>query len=240
MLIARHITTSLQDDSISVAATASGWRLAVESGAQPWAFEFDATLVVDRPDVAFLYLDRLGNPVLIWGSEIFHDRAATASALSRKRVAPGESSLAIFAVEADGTSHCFISAATAYVAGNPCEVDKSSGTAIEVLSNKVPSLRPVLRRALAKGRLLSCVSYADSIAALESQIDLLTSIVLELAGRLPESDRPALAGPLDEILSASGVFCLHTEEKLLGDLAAHKSKIRSLQSDYFAQRDGAV
>lgn len=240
MLIARHISESPDENSVSVAETPSGWILSANGETKAWTFEFDATLVVDRPDVAFLYLDRLEMPVLVWGSEIFHDRAATASALSRKRVAPGESSLAVFAIEEDGTHHCFVNTANAFVNGLPCDVCDSSAIAIEVLADKVPSLRSSLRRASEKGRLLSRVCYADSMAALEGQIDLLTSIVLHLVDRLPESDQPTIAVLLGEVVKSFGVATLHDNKKLIGDIAAHKSKMRSIQVEYFTQRDKAI
>lgn len=239
MLIARKIVAEATDDSISVSETANGWRLDGPRFGSPWTFEFDSTLVTDKPDVAFLVISRLGIPRLVWASELFNDRVAHAHAMSRANVST-IAPVAAFAVEGDGKAHCFVSNSETCVGGLECVIDESGKAQSDVLASHIPALADYFRKLNAKRALLGKVSTTDSLGALEAQVDMLTSVVNFLVSKLPQSEQPSVALRLADIMTKAGVTMLHSEEKLLLDLGSHKSKLRDLQRDYFAQRDGAA
>lgn len=239
MLIARGTVTEPAEDSISVIEVTHGWVLSGRINDGSWSFEFDSTLVADKPDMAFLVINRLGSPKLVWASEVFNDRVAHAHVMSRVNVSAIEP-VAVFAVEATGDSHCFVSSSNVYVGNLDCVIDTSGRTQSEVIGALVPGLQSYLRKLIAKRTLLGQLSTTDSLAALEAQLDLLTSVVSSLIVRLPEAERPALAALLTGITDQAGTATLHSEDKLLQEIEGHKLKVRALQREYFAQRDGAV
>lgn len=239
MLIARGTVTEAAEDSISVIEATHGWVLSGRINDGSWSFKFDSTLVSNKPDMAFLVINRLGSPKLVWASEVFNDRVAHAHVMSRANVSAIEP-VAVFAVEATGDAHCFVSSSNVYVGNLDCVIDTSGRTQSEVIGALVPGLQSYLRKLLAKRALLGQLSTTDSLAALEAQLDLLTSVVSSLIARLPEAERPALAALLTGITEQAGTATLHSEDKLLQEIEGHKLKVRALQREYFAQRGGAV
>lgn len=239
MLIARGTVTEAAEDSISVIEATHGWILSGRANNASWLFEFDCTFVTDKPDIAFLVINRLGQPKLVWGTEVFNDRVAHAHVASRVNI-PAIEPVAVFAVEATGDAHCFVSSSNVYVGNLDCVVDTSGRTQSEVIEALVPGLNGYFRKVTAKRTLLGQVSTTDSLTALEAQLDLLTSVVNSLIVRLPEAERPALAAVLTGITEQAGTATLHSEDKLLREIEVHKLKMRALQREYFAQRDGAV
>lgn len=239
MLIARGTVIEAAEDSISVIEATHGWVLSGRINDGPWSFEFDSTLVSNKPDMAFLVINRLGSPKLVWASEVYNDRVAHAHVMSRVNVSAIEP-VAVFAVEASGDAHCFVSSSNVYVGNLDCVIDTSGRTQSEVIGALVPSLQSYLRKLLAKRALLGQLSTTDSLAALEAQLDLLTSVVSSLTLRLPEEERPALAALLTGITDQAGTATLHSEDKLLQEIEGHKLKVRVLQREYFAQRGEAV
>ncbi len=239
MLIARGTVTEAEENSISVIEATNGWRLSGSANDASWSFEFDSTRVTDKPDIAFLVINRLGQPKLVWASEVYNDRVAHAHVASRVNVSAIEP-VAVFAVESNGDAHCFVSGSNVYVGNLDCVIDTSGRTQSEVIGAQIPGLGAYSRKLMAKKALLGRVSTTDSLAALEAQLDLLTSVVDFLVTRLPVTERPALASQLAGITNNAGVTTLHSEDKLLSDLEDHKLKVRTLQRGYFSQRNEAV
>lgn len=235
MLIAFEPGLAPMENGITVSETVLGWQLSA-GGLRPWSFEFSSDQAAEKPDVALLALNRVGQPRLIWGAELFNERAAMAFALSRNDIPPSNPFLAAFAVEADGSSHCFLMQPAPV--GADCATETDGRSFVSVFQEHVPGIRAYLQKAIAKRALLGNVAYGDSLAALEAQVDLLTNVVAALAELIPEIQRPALARVLGGVVAQCGVSTLHSNEKLVSDIVAHKVRLRSLQRGYIAAREG--
>lgn len=222
------------EGTVSVEQHGAGWRLS----AAGWSFEFDASLAPSKPDVALLALNRRGQPRMVWGREMFNERAGIAFAMGRNDIALTAPFIAAFAVEEGGTPHCFVMTGNTYVGDLQCEVVQGGQSFIDVFHESVPALRAYIQKAVAKRVLLGSVLYADSLAALEAHVDLLTQVVARVVPLLPESERPSVAQALADIVAADGVNALHTQEKLLADITSQKQKLRDLQRAYIAARNG--
>ena len=234
MLIAFEPSPTSIENGVSVSQIASRWLLSA-GGERPWSFEFSSDLAAEKPDIALLALNRMGQPRLIWGAELFNERAAMAFALSRNDIPPSNPFLAAFAVEADGTSHCFLMQPAPV--GADCVTKTDGRSFVSVFQEHIPGIRAYLQKAIAKRALLGNVAYADSLAALEAQVDLLTNVVAALAELIPEVQRPALARVLGGVVAQCGVNTLHSNEKLVSDIVAHKVRLRGLQRGYIAARE---
>lgn len=222
--------------SVTVDWVDGAWCLSADS----WAFTFDVSLAPSKPDIALLAISRRGQPRLVWGHEVFNERAAIAFAMGRNDIAPATSFLAAFAVEADATAHCFVMGDNTYVGSLDCVITPAGQSFIDVFQQHVPSLRPYIRKALAKRALLGRILYADSLAALEAQLDLLTQVVAQAVHLQPESERSDLSLALTDLVATHGVGGLHSQEKLLADITAHKHRLRDLQRAYLAARSGGA
>lgn len=234
MLIAFGKVDEPFEGTVSVEQRSASWQLS----ASGWSFEFDATLAPTKPDIALLALNRRGQPRLVWGREVFNERAGITFAMGRNDIALTAPFIAAFAVEEDGTPHCFVMSGNTYVGDLQCTVVQGGQSFTDVFQEQVPGLRAHIQKAVAKRALLGSVLYADSLAALEAQVDLLTQVVARVVSLLPESERPGVAQALAEIVAANGVTGLHTQEKLLAEITSQKQKLRDLQRAYIAARNG--
>lgn len=239
MLIVRKNVDEINEETVVVSKVVEGWKLSGMAGTIPWEFTFDTSLVTDRPDIAFLVTSRMGKPELVWTSEIFNDRVSHAHVMGRVNVS-SVAPIAAFAIEEDGEAHCFVSGPQAHVGALECVVDESWETQSEILIKHIPSFGAYFKKLQAKSSLLAGVRTTDSLAALEAQLDMLTTLVGALIELLPEVERPAFAVQLMDINKQAGAATIHPLDKLLNDLSAHKTKMRALQSKYFELRDGVA
>ncbi len=236
MLIVRKNVDEINEETVVVSKVVEGWKLSGMAGTTPWEFTFDTSLVTDRPDIAFLVTSRMGKPELVWTSEIFNDRVSHAHVMGRINVS-SVTPIAVFAIDENGETHCFVSNPQAHVGELECVIDESPETQSEILIKHIPSFANYFQKLQAKSKLLAGVRTTDSLAALEAQLDMLTTLVGDLIERLADGEKPAFALQLMDINKRVGAASVHPVEKLLADLEAHKTKIRALQSKYFEMRD---
>ncbi len=237
MLIVRKNVDEINEETVVVSKVVEGWKLSGMAGTIPWEFTFDTSLVTDRPDIAFLVTSRMGKPGLVWTSEIFNDRVSHAHVMGRVNVS-SVNPIAVFAIDENGETHCFVSNPQAHVGDLECVVDESPETQSEILIKHIPSFGAYFKKLQAKSKLLAGVRTTDSLAALEAQLDMLTTMVGALIEKLPESEKPAFALQFLDINKRVGTASIHPAEKMLSDLETHKTKMRALQGEYFANRDG--
>lgn len=116
------------------------------------------------------------------------------------------------------------------------EKNCATAAAIEQVFPGVYASRMRFRNA--KVELLRKVGSHDSLSALEKQVDLLTSLVVQLAQHVPAESRPALASKLQQLVTSTGSNQGKTDDEVIEKVASFKSLMRSYQAEYFAQRDG--
>jgi len=238
MLIIRKQSTSDESARCRVRPIPTGWRielLGLEALDRPFTFEFDLKQVYLVPDIAYLIKDGIGQPALVWGSDIYNDRVACAHALFRANVPEMTGVIAAFAVESADIVHCLVSRAPVDVGDKPCVVDDSPVTSSALLSKHLPFVEAFMRRAHAKRRLLANAPISDSLSALEKQVDLLSALVVEIAAKVPGSES-ALATEIKTLVEQNGANAGKTTEQAVASIVDFKARLRNLQAEYFASR----
>lgn len=120
--------------------------------------------------------------------------------------------------------------------GETVVVDKSCSTA-EAVDSVFPGIAAKrTKQRSAKVDLLRKVGAHDSLSSLEKQVDLLTSLVVQLAAQLSEDARPALAGKLQTLNENVGANAGKTEDEVIAKISEFKAYMRHVQAEYFASR----
>jgi len=204
------------------------------------AITLDARLLYAQPDMAVGYLGLEDQIELVWDSERFSARDAASSVAERKGVT--DLTRYLFIVAFDGEDIFFI---TRHQIVAPPE----GASHTPIVRDGLEFMRPrqwvaAQRSALlslsvknkAKRRLLSQVKAEDSLAALEKQVDLLSQLVITMAQSLPSDQRPTWLDSFQVNLSQDTSTQFMGEVVSVADIHAHKTRMRTLQSAYFAQR----
>ena len=204
------------------------------------AITLDARLLYAKPDMAVGYLGLEDQIELVWDSERFSARDAASSVAERKGVT--DLTRYLFIVAFDGEDIFFI---TRHQIVAPPE----GASHTPIVRDGLEFMRPrqwvaAQRSALlslsvknkAKRRLLSQVKAEDSLAALEKQVDLLSQLVMAMAQSLPSDQRPTWLDSFQTNLSQDTSTQFMGEVVSVADIHAHKTRMRTLQSAYFAQR----
>jgi len=95
-------------------------------------------------------------------------------------------------------------------------------------------------RNLAKIELLRKINPLDSLASLEKQVDLLSALVIQLAGLVPGHEAIGLVEQVQHIIDDASANAGKTDEQTVASVMSFKTSLRQAQADYFATRDGAV
>ena len=110
----------------------------------------------------------------------------------------------------------------------------------DVLPNIFPGSDKLGTRNLAKIELLRKINPLDSLASLEKQVDLLSVLVIQLAGLVPGHEVIGLVEQVQHIIDEASANAGKTDEQTVTSVMSFKTALRQAQADYFATRDGAV
>lgn len=113
------------------------------------------------------------------------------------------------------------------------------GSSIDAVDQVVPGFASSARAvaALAKRDLLGQVSPINMLAEQEKQIDLLSMLVVELAEKQPENERPDWLPAFKAMLEQHSSVQFKGAAGALSDVAGRKAAMRDLQRAYFAKRE---
>ena len=110
----------------------------------------------------------------------------------------------------------------------------------DVLPGIFPGSDKLGTRNLAKIELLRKINPLDSLASLEKQVDLLSALVIQLAGLVPGHEAIGLVEQVQHIIDDASANAGKTDEQTVASVMSVKTSLRQAQADYFATRDGAV
>ena len=110
----------------------------------------------------------------------------------------------------------------------------------DVLPGIFPDSERLGVRNLAKIALLRKLNPLDSLAALEKQVDLLSSLVIQLASLVPGQDDITLVNHLQHIITDASANAGKSDDQTVASVMSFKKALRQAQADYFAARDGAT
>ena len=110
----------------------------------------------------------------------------------------------------------------------------------DVLPNIFPGSDKLGTRNLAKIELLRKINPLDSLASLEKQVDLLSVLIIQLAGLVPGHEAIGLVEQVQCIIDEASANAGKTDEQTVASVMFFKTSLRRAQADYFATRDGAV
>ena len=110
----------------------------------------------------------------------------------------------------------------------------------DVLPGIFPGSDKLGTRNLAKIELLRKINPLDSLASLEKQVDLLSALVIQLAGLVPGHEAIGLVEQVQHIIDDASANAGKTDEQTVASVMSFKTSLRQAQADYFATRDGAV
>jgi hypothetical protein len=187
------------------------------------------------PDFALLYKTPYDGLQLAWDSERFNSRDAGSHLADRKGITDLNKPVAIFG---------FTDKTTILVFLEPCN-EIEGGTAVDqstvkeprqFLASQDPQLRVLAQRYKAKRKLLAHINTADSLAALEMQVDILTGLVLSLARKQPTNEQPSWLEELEAVFNDTTSVSENALKEAVKSTGAYKARIRALQEEYFRDR----
>lgn len=113
------------------------------------------------------------------------------------------------------------------------------GPVIEAIDSAIPGYKTSQRARANKAKrdLLAMVNPMDMLAEQEKQLDLVSMLVVDLAERLPEADRPIWLASFKSMLQQQNSTQYKGSAGCISDILERKTFIRGLQSAYFAERD---
>ncbi len=114
------------------------------------------------------------------------------------------------------------------------------GSSIDAFDQVIPGFASSARTAavLAKRDLLRQVSPINMLAEQEKHIDLLSFLVVELAEKQPEDERPEWLPAFKAMLDEHSSLQFKGVAGALTDVTNRKASMRELQRSYFAKREG--
>lgn len=199
---------------------------------------FDATLLGFKPDMANVF-EGYHELFLVWSSGNACDKSGYASAIFRNRGFENLHFGSVF-VDAEGNPYFFTRFPVKPMEGTEVDVvnyDALLGTRAEdVFVRTLPESADYAswnQRHRAKINFLGHISTNDSLTMLESQLDLVTKILLTIA---PDSEEK---NALSEATKDSSVFSIHGLDKVKQTITRQKAYIRAEQKKYFEERGEA-
>lgn len=112
--------------------------------------------------------------------------------------------------------------------------------AMTIAADLYPELAHLQAAYKAKIDAMSQICIPDAVMALEQQVDLLTSAVLELFAALPTAQQPAWFAAVSSDLSQAGVQTLIPQDAMLANIVAVKTQVRGVQKAYLAASQSAM
>lgn len=225
---------TLKELIVSVSKTANGF--CIEKNGK--SLVFDTTLLRFKPDMANVF-EGYHELFLVWSSGNACDKSGYASAIFRNRGFENEHVGSVF-VDTEGNPYFFTRYPCKPAEGTEVDVveyNAELGTRAEdVFVRTLPGSADYAawnQRHRAKINFLGHISTNDSLTMLESQLDLVTKILLKMA---PESEEKTA---LEEATKDSSVFAIHDLSKIKQTVERQKAYIRAEQKKYFEERGTA-
>lgn len=207
--------------TIRVQQTATGFIMSSSEYQLYWQFDFKR--LQHGNDMMYVVQDRGRNVKYIWKSEFANSKDGLAAALQRNNVdvfAP----LAVIAIgQQPGDWAALFMTNTTQTAGDFTKLDAKYERmrSDHILMDLVPSMAPMIQGYDDKMALLRQIRTNDSIAALEAQVDLLTTW---MAALIPEEFRDQL---LEVIASRN-----KDTKVVFDDMLAFKQRLRTAVGEY--------
>jgi hypothetical protein len=206
-------------DIVTVLPTETGFVLQCASLSLYW--QFNMNLVQYGNDIMYLTRTRGGTWAVMWATDLHESRDSWSEAMLRKNVDEFRP-VVMIGINPEKTDYTAILFCNTREPNNPNPtVDNSTDSGDMAMKRLMPSIEPLLQRHWAKHKLLKHTKTNDSLAALEAQVDLLTSWLIEL---LP-------AEKVQRLIDA-GVLTLKDEAATLDDVVAFKTALRERQQVY--------
>lgn len=202
----------------------------------------DPRLLQFSPDLAVGYAGLEKTIQLVWDSERFGTRDTASSVADRKGI-DGINDPLFIAGFSNGNIF-LITRKKLLVNGEGMEVQDIAVDGLEYtrprlwIASQDEALQKVVVKYKAKRELLAKLNTSDAIAALEKQLDLVTSLLLIVAADNPSN--PAWAGTLKEIVDTASANKFVSAEEALAQIKEQKEHIRVLQEKYFKARSETV
>jgi hypothetical protein len=210
-------------DIVNVLPVGNGFTMQCASLSLYWQFNLD--LVKYGNDVMYLCRTRTNQWVVMWATDLHESKDSFSSAMLRKNVDEFKP-VVMIGINADKTDYTALFFCNSREPNNPNpQVDDAAESGDMTMKRLMPSIEPLLQRHWAKHKLLKDTKTNDSLAALEAQVDLLTSWLLMLL--------PLQADKLQRLLDV-GVLTLKDSDVALDDVVAFKSALRERQALYLA------
>lgn len=233
--------SSAEEAALIVSQTENGF--IVRTNGLDDVFEFDKTKLEFYPDIAYLCRDIWGKPALFWQSEIGHTRDGYSSICLRKKVnmANLQSAYAMFAVGDDGIPHVLLYGSV-FVESSKTKItlidENGAETGCDIFERLVPGIGRFMAYSRAKVQALSRFNSVDAIAAMEWQMDLMTSALKTLVAELPADKRPAWWGDFETAVLGNASFNRFGEASVIPKITEEKVKARSVQNDFYNKLTG--
>ena len=124
----------------------------------------------------------------------------------------------------------------------PFTVYEKFGSSTSILGDVIPGFLdgPFMRSVIAKNDLIEQVNPMSMLAEQEKQIDLLSMLVISLAEKQPEDERPDWLSRFKTIIERESSLQFKGPAKAIEDIGERKAHIRSLQEQYFKTKNGVV
>lgn len=210
-----------------------------EGGPEPRFVDIEASIFVDParvpalPDICAGYLAVDDTIQLVWDSEKFHTRDAASSVAERLGIPDITKSRFVVGFSETGAYLTACAPLRETPTGAAFEPLAVNNTPRDWLREKDPAIAASVDKARAKRPLLARVNTIDTVAELEKQVDLLSTLVVALVDALPEANRPAWYPAFKVMLASGSSTQFKSEEACIADVSGIKNSIRQLQSTYF-------
>lgn len=124
----------------------------------------------------------------------------------------------------------------------PFNVHDKFGSSTSILGEIIPGFLdgPFMRSVIAKNDLIARVNPMSMLAEQEKQIDLLSMLVISLAEKQPEDERPDWLPQFKAMLEQSSSLQFKGPDKAIEGIADRKAHIRSLQEQYYKTKSGGA
>lgn len=116
-----------------------------------------------------------------------------------------------------------------------CETVEPAAPA-QMIATIFPKALELRRRNAAKMNLLNQINPMDSLASLEKQVDLLTLLVIELAGHIPQANDSDLLAKTSNMLAQASSVSSMTTAQAIDNIANFKAYLRTAVAQYFSER----
>lgn len=214
------------NNEVSVIQDSDGWQITYEGK----SFHFKQSMIEFTPDVAYLRYAVDSGMFLAWASETGESRSGLAYSYLRNGQSfshGGEDLVVAFFVGEERSIHLFVNGKLSESSTfNEAPVETEIANPLEAFSANLPEAEGFVQRIRAKQRLLRKVNELDVLAAMEAQLDLLTSLVLSIK---PDAD-------IQKAVDGCLVTEVHDKETLVLTIKRQKQYLRELQKTYFAAR----